>query len=78
VLGSVLLMHPSTLDEDQERRLEESAGRAAPVLANLRTPELAEMRAATDALTGLPNKRALDEELRRLLARPSARSCRCP
>jgi diguanylate cyclase (GGDEF)-like protein len=68
VLGSVLLIGESALDEDDDRRLEESAAQAAPVLANLRTLELAETRAATDALTELPNKRSLDEELRRMLA----------
>jgi len=38
------------------------------VLANLRNLALAELRAATDALTGLPNRRAIDDHLKRLLA----------
>ena len=38
------------------------------MLANLRNLALAETRAATDALTGLPNRRALDETLLRMLA----------
>jgi diguanylate cyclase (GGDEF)-like protein len=41
---------------------------AAPVLANLRNLALAELRAATDALTGLPNRRAIDDHLKRLMA----------
>ena len=41
---------------------------AAPVLANLRNLAIAEMRAATDSLTGLPNKRALDDSLNQMLA----------
>ena len=38
------------------------------MLANLRNLALAELRAATDALTGLPNRRAIDDHLKRLLA----------
>jgi len=68
VLGSVLLLHETPLGADDDRRLEESTAQAAPVLANLRNLEAAELQAATDALTGLPNKRALDDALRRLLA----------
>jgi diguanylate cyclase (GGDEF)-like protein len=68
VLGSVLLLHEDPLDDNQDRRLEESSAQAAPVLANLRNLEVAEMQAATDPLTGLPNKRSLDEALRRLIA----------
>jgi diguanylate cyclase (GGDEF)-like protein len=68
VLGSVLLLHEDRLDGEQDRRLEESSAQAAPVLANLRNLEIAELQAATDPLTGLPNKRSLDEALRRMLA----------
>ena len=68
VLGSVLLLHERPLAADDDRRLEESTAQAAPVLANLRNLEAAELQAATDALTGLPNKRSLDDALRRLLA----------
>ncbi|MGD0247135.1 MAG: hypothetical protein ABSB59_43355, partial [Streptosporangiaceae bacterium] len=39
----------------------ESVGQAAPVLANLRNLAVAEIRAATDGLTGLPNKRAVTD-----------------
>jgi diguanylate cyclase (GGDEF)-like protein len=38
------------------------------VLANLRNLALAEFRANSDALTGLPNKRATDDTLKRMVA----------
>ena len=41
---------------------------AAPVLANLRNLAIAEMRASTDALTGLPNTRSCHDTLKRMLA----------
>ena len=47
---------------------QESVRLAAPVLANLRNLAIAEQRAATDALTGLPNKRSLDDTFRRMVA----------
>ncbi len=43
----------------------------APILGNLRTLAMAEMRAATDALTGLPNKRALQDTVKRMVAQAS-------
>ena len=46
----------------------DSVTQAAPVLANLRNLALAEARAATDALTGLPNKRACADTLKRMVA----------
>jgi diguanylate cyclase (GGDEF)-like protein len=46
---------------------------AAPLLANLRNLALAELRAGTDALTGLPNQRASHETLQRMMAQ-SART----
>ena len=48
----------------------DSVTQAAPVLANLRNLALAEARAATDALTGLPNKRACADTLKRMVALP--------
>lgn len=68
VIGSVLVRHPDTLSPRQARVVEESVAQAAPVLANLRNLALAESRAATDGLTGLPNRRAFDEALRRMAA----------
>jgi diguanylate cyclase (GGDEF)-like protein len=44
---------------------------AAPVLANLRNLAIAEIRAATDVLTGLPNNRSVQDTLRRMVAQAS-------
>lgn len=68
VIGSVLAAQDAPLDEDTRRQVAESVTIAAPVLANLRTIALAETRAATDPLTGLPNRRALDDMLKRMVA----------
>jgi diguanylate cyclase (GGDEF)-like protein len=68
VIGSVLVAHDRELGREAEARLQESVAQAAPVLANLRNLAIAETRAATDALTGLPNRRTVDDTLRRMLA----------
>lgn len=68
VMGSVLVEHPAVLDDDQQSRIRTSVGQAAPVLANLRSLALAEFRANNDSLTGLPNKRATDDTLKRMVA----------
>jgi diguanylate cyclase (GGDEF)-like protein len=68
VIGSVLVEHQAALDRAQDRRIDESVTQAAPVLANLRNLAIAETRAATDPLTGLPNKRAFDDAFKRMLA----------
>jgi diguanylate cyclase (GGDEF)-like protein len=68
VIGSVLLSRPAPYDEADEQRVDQSVSQAAPVLANLRNLAIAEMRAATDGLTGLPNKRAVTDALQRLFA----------
>jgi diguanylate cyclase (GGDEF)-like protein len=68
VIGSVLLEHDESLGDDGERRLTDSVSRAAPVVANLRNLAIAERRASTDALTGLPNRRAVQDELKRMAA----------
>jgi diguanylate cyclase (GGDEF)-like protein len=68
VIGSVLALHPDVLTEDEASRIHESVVQAAPVLANLRHLAITELRAATDALTGLPNKRALTDTLKRMVA----------
>ncbi len=73
VIGSVLLTHDAALDQRERNRISESVSQAAPVLANLRNLAVAEVRAATDALTGLPNARALRDTLKRMLAQ-AARS----
>jgi diguanylate cyclase (GGDEF)-like protein len=68
VIGSVLVQHASPLDELSRRRIHESMTQASPVLANLRNLALSETRALTDGLTGLPNRRAADDTLKRLAA----------
>ena len=68
MIGSVLLSRPDPYTEAEEQRIHESVGQAAPVLANLRNLAVAEIRAATDSLTGLPNKRAVTDALKRMFA----------
>jgi diguanylate cyclase (GGDEF)-like protein len=68
VIGTVLIRHASTLDEAELRSVADSVAQAAPVLANLRTIAIAENRASTDALTGLPNRRAMNDTLKRMAA----------
>jgi diguanylate cyclase (GGDEF)-like protein len=68
VIGSVLTTTERAPSEPERRRITDSVTQAAPVLANLRNLALAELRAATDALTGLPNRRAIDDHLKRLMA----------
>ena len=68
VIGSVLVSHPDPLDERTRTYAIEAVRQSAPVLANLRNLAVAEIQAATDALTGLPNSRSLNENLTRMLA----------
>jgi diguanylate cyclase (GGDEF)-like protein len=67
VIGAVLVQHPQLLEGDQ-RRISESVMHAAPVLANLRNLAIAEHRALTDGLTGLPNQRASHDTVLRMAA----------
>lgn len=71
VIGSVLVTRKSAYNSPERQRIRESVGQAAPVLANLRNLAIAELRAATDSLTGLPNKRAVSDTLKRMLAQAS-------
>jgi diguanylate cyclase (GGDEF)-like protein len=68
VIGSVLTAHAVALTDPQSRSIKDSVAQAAPVLANLRNLAIAELRAATDALTGLPNNRAVQDTLKRMVA----------
>lgn len=68
VIGSVLVAHEKQGNAGQRAQLRESVVQAAPILANQRNLELAEWRAASDALTGLPNRRAADVTIRRMAA----------
>jgi len=68
VIGSVLVERPQPLESDERDSVSDSVAQAAPVLANLRNLAIAETRAATDGLTGLPNQRACQDNLKRMLA----------
>ncbi|CAN5307991.1 hypothetical protein BH20ACT22_BH20ACT22_17640 [soil metagenome] len=71
VIGSVLVNHGDDLNDRDQTRLKQSVGQAAPVLANLRNLAMAEIRAGTDALTGLANNRSAQDSLKRLVAQAS-------
>jgi diguanylate cyclase (GGDEF)-like protein len=68
VIGSVLVGHERPLEHHDLRRVNDSVGQATPTLANLCNLALAEARASTDALTGLPNRRAVQDTLKRMIA----------
>jgi diguanylate cyclase (GGDEF)-like protein len=68
VIGSVLVNRDRKVDQLEENRVRDSVLQAAPVMANLRNLAIAEMRAATDSLTGLPNKRAVGDTIKQLVA----------
>jgi diguanylate cyclase (GGDEF)-like protein len=68
VIGSVLVEHERPLGAPDVHYLSATIAEAAPIIANLRTLAVAELRAATDALTGLPNSRAVQETVRRMAA----------
>ena len=71
VIGSILVNHPDPPGGQDPLRIRESVTQAAPVLANLRNLAIAEVRAATDALTGLPNTRAVQDTIKRMVAQAS-------
>lgn len=60
---------PGAFRHDHAQALEELAAGIAPGLANARRFAEAELRAVTDALTGVRNRRGYDEELTREVAR---------
>lgn len=68
VIGSVLVQTPDPVRAHDDEDLTASVGAAGPVIANLRNLAIAEMRAATDALTGLANHRAVQDTLNRMVA----------
>ena len=68
VIGSVLLGHDRPLAPQQLDTIKQSVFQAAPLLGNLRRLALAQFRANNDFLTGLANKRATEDTLRRLVA----------
>ncbi|HEX5908851.1 MAG TPA: diguanylate cyclase, partial [Thermoleophilaceae bacterium] len=68
VIGSVLIQSETPLQPTERERVVDSIGQASPVLANLRNLAIAETRASTDALTGLPNSRSCRDNLKRMVA----------
>jgi diguanylate cyclase (GGDEF)-like protein len=68
VVGAVQVAHDGELDSVAQRRIQDSVAIAGPVLANLRNLAIAESRAATDALTGLPNRRGIQDALSHQIA----------
>ena len=77
VIGSVLIETPAPLDDAGRGRLADAVSHAAPVLASMRNLKLAETRAATDALTGLANRRAAEETLKLMVANASRSMSPC-
>ena len=73
VTGAVLVQGDRQLAPVERQRVVDSIAQASPVLANLRNLAIAETRASTDALTGLPNSRSCRDSLKRMVAH-SARS----
>ncbi|MDP9301402.1 MAG: diguanylate cyclase [Actinomycetota bacterium] len=71
VIGSVFVNGQQVIHDGDIGRIKDSVSQAAPVLANLRNLAIAELRAATDALTGLPNTRAVQDVINRLVAQAS-------
>jgi diguanylate cyclase (GGDEF)-like protein len=68
VVGAVLVDHRRALGPERRRIIEQSVAEAAPVIANPRNLAVAEIRAATDGLTGLPNQRAVHDTVKRAAA----------
>jgi diguanylate cyclase (GGDEF)-like protein len=68
VIGSVIVARDRVIDEREKATLQESVLLAGPILANQRNLAVAERRAASDVLTGLPNRRAAEETLKRMMA----------
>jgi diguanylate cyclase (GGDEF)-like protein len=68
VTGALLTAAPRRLARSVVDEIEGSVDQVAPVLAGLRTLALAELRARTDALTGLPNRRDAVATLHRMVA----------
>jgi diguanylate cyclase (GGDEF)-like protein len=68
VIGVVLVSCPGELEGSARQRIRETVAQAAPVLANLRNLAIAQLQATTDGLTGLSNRRAVQDTLKRMVA----------
>jgi diguanylate cyclase (GGDEF)-like protein len=73
VIGAVQVAHDNGLAAEEREHVTDTVTQAAPVIANLRNLAVAELRAATDPLTGLANRRSLNDTIKRMLAQ-AARS----
>jgi diguanylate cyclase (GGDEF)-like protein len=71
VIGSVLATHPQPISDAEAETFRQSVTQAAPVLGNLRNLAIAERRAQTDSLTGLPNNRNVADTVKRMAAHAS-------
>ncbi len=68
VIGSVLVARKRPIAPRERTEVRDAVVQAAPIVANQRNLALAEQRAASDALTGLPNRRAAEDTLKRMAA----------
>ena len=68
IVGTLLVAHANRISGRERAALRDAARRAAPILASQRELALVEERSVTDALTGLPNRRAAEETIRRMVA----------
>ncbi|MGH2894274.1 MAG: diguanylate cyclase, partial [Solirubrobacteraceae bacterium] len=68
IIGTLLVAHPGRITDREHAALRDSARRAAPILASQRELARAQERSVADALTGLPNRRAAEETIRRMVA----------
>ena len=68
IVGTLLVAHANRISRRERAALRDAARRAAPILASQRELALVEERSVTDVLTGLPNRRAAEETLRRMVA----------
>ena len=71
VIGSMLATHTRPISDDEAQSIKQTVTQAAPVLANLRNLAIAERRAETDSLTGLPNNRNVADTVKRMVAHAS-------
>jgi diguanylate cyclase (GGDEF)-like protein len=67
-IGTLLVAHEKRIGSGERAALRDSTARSAPILANQRELALADERAVNDPLTGLPNRRAAEETIRRMAA----------
>jgi diguanylate cyclase (GGDEF)-like protein len=68
VAGAVVVASDGRLPLSARAAVRASVVKAAPVLAGQRTLAIAERRAVSDLLTGLPNRRAAEETIARMAA----------